>query len=173
MHFRSLDDPVRACMVQELDADIAAGRVYLSRRLTETGAARWPALLHEALSQGTPASLAAALRAEGLLHTSESKRRNGRVFISDVPESAALTLAEGEYNRFYIRGVCMRAIAEGRKVTVYRAKAVPVPRSSSEALIGTTVDPAALLEDLRGNPGSGSKLGIPPGPNSGVSVFIG
>ena len=59
-------------------------------------------------------------------------------------------LAEGEFNRFYIRALCARAIEDGLPgVTVYRAKAVENARSESQQKIGQRVPAEALLRDLR------------------------
>ncbi len=88
-----------------------------------------------------------------------------------VPITAAETLAEGEFNRFYIRGVCRAVLAnEQHEVEVYRAKAVAQPRPESQAKIGTRVNAATLLDDLRHNVGVDTALGVPAGPNSGLSV---
>ena len=59
-------------------------------------------------------------------------------------------LAEGEFNRFYIRGLCLRAIASGIvDLVIYRAKQVANPRSDSALKIGTTINAQALLDYLR------------------------
>lgn len=73
-------------------------------------------------------------------------------------------MAEGEFNRYYARGVCVRALAEnGPKatVTIYRARESLNPRSESVVLIGTTPSAAALLEDLRTNIGMDTALHLP------------
>jgi hypothetical protein len=89
--------------------------------------------------------------------------------------TAAQTMAEGEFNRYYARGVCIRALAEtgsDATVTVYRARESANARSASVALIGTTPSAAALLEDLRTHIGMDTALRLPPGPNSGLSVHL-
>jgi hypothetical protein len=48
-------------------------------------------------------------------------------------------MAEGQFNRFYILGLCKRARAEGLSdLIVYRAKESADPRPESKSLIGTT-----------------------------------
>jgi predicted alpha/beta-fold hydrolase len=85
-----------------------------------------------------------------------------------VPHTANSTLAEGEFNRFYIRAMCRRAEAEGRStVLVYRAAERDKERSASVALIGQHVDAAELLAKLRELPDF--KSGFPE-PNTGLSV---
>ena len=54
-------------------------------------------------------------------------------------------------------------------VEVYRAKTVAEPRPESMAMIGARLGPDALLMDLRANVGVDTALGLPPGPNSGLS----
>jgi hypothetical protein len=55
---------------------------------------------------------------------------------------------------------------------VYRAKAVMVPRADSQAMIGIMIDAKALLADLRIHQGVDTALGLPNGPNSGLSVRL-
>jgi len=87
--------------------------------------------------------------------------------------NAHTMLAEGQFNTFYIRGLCVRAKADGiSEVVVYRAKDVQNPRPESVQKIGQRVSVDALLADLRQNKGIDSALGLPPGPNSGLSVHL-
>jgi hypothetical protein len=82
-------------------------------------------------------------------------------------------LAEGEFNRFYIRGLCRRALGAGiAQLIIYRAKTVGSPRAESELRIGATLDPTELLQDLRANIAVETCLGVPPGPNSGLCVKL-
>ena len=82
-------------------------------------------------------------------------------------------LAEGEFNRFYIRALCVRASEDNNvEVIVYRAKAVENARSASQQMIGQRMSAEALLHDLRSSPGVDTALGLPPGPNSGLSVRL-
>jgi hypothetical protein len=84
-------------------------------------------------------------------------------------------LAEGEFNRFYARGLCARALSEGiSEVIVYRGKRVMQPRQESEAMIGKRISAKDLLEDLRKSESKGVEpaLGIPSGPNSGITICL-
>ena len=100
-----------------------------------------------------------------------SRTPSGGYTIKHVPHTAAETLAEGQFNRYYILGLCRRALAEGKaNVFVYRAKPVLDPRPESERLIGQSRDPSELIEQLRPVQSSlGHELLRP---NSGLSVHL-
>ena len=106
------------------------------------------------------------------LKSVERRRTKSGIITAKVPKDANKTLAEGEFNRYYIRGVCKKAISEGLEIEVYRAKQVEKPRPESQALIGKTLDPKTLLDDLRERIGVDTALGVPAGPNSGLSVRL-
>jgi hypothetical protein len=179
---RNLDAITRAAMLEEIAGDVSAGsgptgRLYLSDRLSPQGISDYPHLLRDAVRGGDEETLAAALASGGRLQTHETARNphGGPDIIKSVPITAAQTLAEGEFNRFYARGVCIRALADhgpDANVTIYRARESANPRPASVALIGTTPSAAELLEDLRTHIGIETALGLPPGPNSGLSVHL-
>lgn len=160
-------------MVSELDVDISAGTLYLSPRLSSQGRTRYPELLREAIQSHDDSWLVDKLRAEHLFKATETRKTKKGIVTASVPVTAADTLAEGEFNRFYARGLCRVAIAGGiQALTIYRAKDVSVPRPDSEQMIGTTIDPTPLLDDLRTHQGMDTALHLPPGPNSGLSVRL-
>jgi hypothetical protein len=162
-------DLVRDAMIAEIDHDIDAGTLYRSTRLSPAGWVAYPDLLKTAASMGDSETLAHSLANPAFWNMYEEKpspKGNPR----KVPRTANETLAESEFNRFYLRGLCREA--EGRgipAVEVYRAKAVYEPRPESQALIGTLLTASQLLNDLRIHIGIDTALGLPPGPNSGLS----
>lgn len=81
-------------------------------------------------------------------------------------------MADSEFNRFYIRGLALRAINSGETLTIYRARHSDNPRQESEAMIGKRIEAHKLLMDLRNNIGTDTAFGLPPGPNSGLSVKL-
>ena len=174
LELENLDEHTRRLMVEELDADLHNETLYLSPRLKQDGHLGYAQLLRSALREGNPQSLSDEIRNGRILSATETRRNSrGGVSTVKVPVTAADTLAEGEFNRFYIRAVCRRSIDEGGdQVEVYRAKAVVTPRSESQAMIGNRVDARELLEDLRTHPGVDTALGLPPGPNSGLSIRL-
>lgn len=169
----NLDQKTRQLMLEEIEQDINNGTLYISPRLSEIGREDYPLLLKEA-TQHDDSWLAQNLRVNGRISAFEQKRTpKGGVTTAKVPVTAAETLAEGEFNRFYIRALCRRAIEEGTTgIVIYRAKQVTNPRPESQAKIGAKVNPQALLNDLRTHPGVDTALGLPAGPNSGLSVKL-
>ena len=177
MDLRNLDDVTRAAMLTEVEHDIATGAVYISSRLSPQGINDYPDLLRDAVQTGNDETLATSLSSNGRLLTHETARhpKGGPDIVKKVPVTAPQTMAEGEFNRYYARGICVRALAEvgpQARVTIYRARESLRPRSDSVALIGTTPSAAVLLEDLRTHIGIDTALHLPPGPNSGLSVHL-
>lgn len=169
-----LDERTRQYMAEEVRRDVAAGTLYLSERLSEAGRRDYLTLLEEAVRSQNDDWLASQIRHGSRINATEQRRKpKGGFTTANVPVTAPETLAEGEFNRFYIRGLCLRAIADGiPALEVYRAKAVDRPRPESETKIGSKVNPTTLLNDLCANPGVDTALGLPAGPNSGLSVKL-
>jgi hypothetical protein len=169
----SLDAETRKYMLDEMELDQGERKLYLSDRLAPRAREKYPDLLREAITTHNEDWLASQLRLHGGTNAMESYTRNGKSFERQVPVNAIETLAEGEFNRYYLRGLCRRAVAnrEG-PVVIYRAKSVSQPRAESERKIGTTVEPESLLRDLREHIGVDLALGLPPGPNSGLSAKL-
>lgn len=157
-------------MVAEISHDIESGDLYHSRWFTSAGRDAYPNLLTAAGAQFDDDWLAAELSAPGMFELSYVKATpSGGTTVARVPRTAPQTFAEGEFNRFSLRGLCLRAMDEGKSIEAYRAKSVVAERSESAMLLGTRFDPARLLADLRANPGIETALGLPVGPNSGLS----
>jgi len=172
--YENLDMRTRELMIRELDLDISSGRLYISSRLNSSGEAAWSNVLREAIQTYDDDWLAGQLQARGYLETQETRRtRSGRTTVARVPVIAHETLAEGEFNRCYARGLCLRAIEDGiPEVEIYRGKPVQQPRPESQAKIGERRAAEALLADLRESQGVDPALGIPSGPNSGLTIRL-
>lgn len=167
-------DRVRAFMLEEVERDMANGTLYPSKYFNEIGEARYPDLLREAVKNHDDSWLADGLRQNRCMKPKAMRRKpSGGYTEVKVPVTAPDTFAEGEFNRFYARGLCRLAIEQGvAALYIYRAKPVAVPRPESQAKIGTSIGTAALLDDLRTHQGVDTALGLPPGPNSGLSVRL-
>ena len=174
LNYPNLDDRIRKLMVNEIQRDIDAGTLYISGNLSPHGSVEYPVLLQAAAQNGNDASLAQALLSRLNSHEKPRQLKTGGFSKPPVMRSNAHEmLAEGEFNRFYIRALCLLAGEDGiKELVVFRAKPVEHARSASEVMIGTHVAPGALLQDLRSHPGVDTALGLPPGPNSGLSVRI-
>ena len=149
-------------MIKELELDISNGKLYISPRLNPTGQKNWGNLLREAFQNYDDDWLANELLSRGYMKMQETRRtRSGETIVARVPVTARETLAEGEFNRFYARGVCTRAGEDGiPDVEVCRGKLVQTPRPESQAKIGKKVCAKTLREDLRTSQGVEPALGI-------------
>lgn len=174
LNLENLDEKTRKLMLEEVSRDTSQNKLYLSPRLNNEGKQRYANLLKKAINEGNDTSLAREIIGFKCLNDTESSTTKlGKAINKNVPKNAHETLAEGEFNRFYVRALCLRVIEECLTLEVYRAKDVSNPRVDSESKIGKKIeDPNKLLEDLRRNVGIEPALGIPPGPNSGISVRI-
>ncbi|QDO96414.1 hypothetical protein FNB15_03575 [Ferrovibrio terrae] len=170
LDFRNLDDRTRALMVEEIDLD--GDNLYLSRFLTDDGQAQWPGLLRDAALNGNDDTLAAAVRGGRLLRRQYQRRKpKGGFTMAEVPVTAHRTLAEGQFNVYYMRALARRAIEERRSIIVYRAKRVQEPRPESQRMIDRQLEPNFVLETLRADHGVEPETGIPL-PNSGLTVEL-
>ncbi len=170
--YLNLRPEIRRLMVDE----IRAGNHYVSPRLSVEGRLKWPTLLEEAAANLDDDWLAEQLLGLNFVQPQESYVRKETQRIRKVNQpQAAEQLAEGEFNRYYLRALCLHAATLGiGHLIVYRGKAVHSPRPESEAKIGTAVDVGTLLKELRRNDFVmiGEVLGVPGGPNSGITCKL-
>jgi hypothetical protein len=175
LYLENLDDRTRRLMLAEMEYDIAHNQLHISPLLSGQGQRDYPNLLREAILEGSDASLAQNLRLHRrLIRTQPRRTPKGGFTMASTPENAAEMIAEGQFNRYYIRALSRRAIEDGiGELVVYRAKKVMHPRPESEELVETTLPPEDLLKDLRAFPGDEPPaLGVPAGPNSSLSVRL-
>lgn len=82
-------------------------------------------------------------------------------------------LAEGDFNRYYMRGVALRAMDEEREVVeVYRARLSLEPRPESEEIEGQTLPARDVLDYLRGKRSMDPTTLRLARPNSGLSIRL-
>lgn len=166
-NFLNLSESVRQKMLSEVDSDFAAGNLYISSRLNSQGCESYLAYLKESIQNGSEETLESLIKQNDCLNKIEV--HNG--VTKKVPKNAAQLIAQSEFNRFYIRAVCLEAIEKGiTDVEVYRARESSWARPESEALLGCKVNAADLLTDLRASIGASPQL--LPDINSGLSVKI-
>ena len=175
LYFENLDDRTRQLMLEEMEYDIANHQLHISPFLSGQGQRDYDNILRDALQSGNDETLAESLREHRrILRTLPRRNPTGGYSIAATAENAAQVLAESEFNRYYIRALARRALEEGiPELVVYRAKPVTTPRPESEARIETSLSPQDLLEDLRAHTGDERpSLGVPSGPNSGLTVRL-
>lgn len=172
LQYENLDPTTRRYALAELDRDIANGAFHISDRIRPTAAQEYQHFLREALRYYDDRWLEE--HASDLLVESEERRtRSGGTTTARVPQMAARMLAEGDLNRYYMRGVALRAIEEGRQVLeVYRARLSLEPRPESAELEGTRVPAAEVLDHLRGPFSADPGVGALGRTNSGLSVRL-
>lgn len=172
--YKNLDGECRQFMLEELKKDVLEGTLYIGSYLNETGIRNWAAILEEAIQNHDDVWLENELRTRNYMKDkTERKKPTGGFTIVSVPVTAPQMLAEGEFNRFYARGLCLKAIKNNiPEVAIYRGKEVRQPRPESQAMIGKRINASALLDDLRKSQGVEPALGLPPGPNSGLTVCL-
>ena len=168
--FSKLDAKTRAFMLEEIAQAQQSNQLYYSTRFTDTGKSLWPKWLHEAAEKYDEHWLSFTIEVADAMKGLETKaKQNGGYTAAHVPHTAAETLADGQFNRFYIAAICRRAIQDGQAtVRVYRAKQSDSPRLESNALVGKTINPTALLNEVR-NRETSLKCELLK-PNSGLSI---
>lgn len=170
LKFGELDDQVRSFMETELTDDIPESRILLSDRLSAEGRERWTFLLNDAITDHDDLWLAQQIITENLLNDEEPYKKSKSGFRKINKEAASKMLAESEFNKYYIRAICLKAIKNNQVVVrIFRAKEVNSPRPESNKLLNQTVNPSTLLEVVRGKTTHELFWAILE-PNSGLSV---
>ena len=172
LQYESLDPATRRFAIAELDSDLATGAYHPSERIRPTAAAEYQRYLHEALRYYDDRWLEE--HASDLMVDFEPRRtRSGGQTAVKLPEMASRMLAEGDFNRYYMRGVALRAIEEGRQVVeVYRARLSMEPRAESAQLEGHRLPATEVLNYLRGEQVPDPAVTALGRPNSGLSVRL-
>ena len=183
MEFKNLEGTTRRYMLEELEEDVREGRVVLNPLLTERGRAEYADLLAEALRHHDPSWLGSELRSGRRMHIAVEDADVRKGLPEELPVHEPDVLAEGDFNRYYVRGMCRRALAEGIdelrivKLTkgpyasfVYQSGGLPGDERERTVDVANRVDPKWLLEKLREDPDEEMDFGIPGEPGSGLTV---
>jgi hypothetical protein len=154
-------------MVAELNQDIENARVHLSGLLTDAGREAWPNLLWEAAESHNDGWLAAQLRRHGYVNAAADAGKKGGKG-GDDPGTA---LAENEFNRLYIRGVCADVLAKGKQdVEITKGLQSGNLTSDAQSRVGKKTPARKLLNAIRNTSEIESSLGVPAGTISGLTV---
>lgn len=172
LQYDNLDPTTRRYALAELDQDLANGAFHASERLRPSAVGEYERLLHEALRYYDDLWLED--RASDLLVDFEARQTpKGGQTTAKIPHMAARMLTEGDFNRYYMRGVSQRAIEEGRQVVeVYRARLSLDPRPESAELEGRRLPAREVLDRLRGLSSAEPATARLGRPNSGLSVRL-
>ena len=171
LRYEDLTEETRRFMLEEIQRDENAETLYRSPWLTQGGQGDWAEILKEAAANGTDDTLAAQLRLRGRIVTRAQRRKpNSYQMVWYTLGANAPDVMACEFNVFYCRGLCRRAIEEKLpRLEVYRARTSAQPRRESEMKLGLLIEPELILIDLRNSHGSEPTFGLPPGPNTGLS----
>ena len=169
----NLDPCTRSFMLTELEADLANGTLYFSPQLSEQGQLQYHHLLRAAVTSGTEESFAEALEHLQAVLPPGRWQHPREVGPDEALAAATGRLAEREFHRFYIRGLCRRALDQGvHALEIYRAKPAENGRAPSDAMVGVRVTASSLLEDLSGEFRSWPPHGLPQCRDPGLSVRL-
>lgn len=165
--FLNLDKETRELMLQEINSDIINDRLYSSNRLNKNGKVNYVHNLLESVKNGNEETFTYLLTKDNNFNDSELVKEKPR----KVPSNAASLLCQSEFNRYYIRAICLRAINQNQdEIEIYRGRESSLRRTESEMLIGANLNAVDLLEDLRNSIGITPKLF--PEINSGLTVKL-
>jgi hypothetical protein len=166
-NFLNLDQNVRSFMLSEINNDIEMDNLYISERLNVTGKEKYAAFLIDSATNSDEEAFEVLL--DITTYFNPTSLRQGKPV--KTPSNASSLLCQSEFNRYYIRAVCVHAIVnEITEVEIYRARESSWSRPESEAKIGDKISAQDLLNDLRSSLGVEPKL--MPEVNSGLSVKI-
>jgi hypothetical protein len=146
---------IRPLMLAELLWSLEHQKLYYSKQFAAHVHDEYPRILMDALTSGTPDTLDEALNQPGIFRPN-TPRRSAQSFIWD------------EFNKFYMRALCLWVIMHpGHEVVVVRGRVSEHHRGSSDAQLGRKEDPKKFLEVLRETPEIN-----PFGANSGLTLTI-
>src|SRR5258708_39104768 len=99
-------------MLEEMDMDVKSDVIYRSPYLTQRGQGNWPDHLRDAAANGNDDSLAASVRGQFNRTTQRRKPKGGGYYTAAVPVNAAEGQADSGFNRYFLRGLSRRTVAE-------------------------------------------------------------
>lgn len=169
-NFAKLDERTRRLMIEEIELGHQEGQLYYSARFNDIGAQNWLNWLKTAATQFNEHWLSYQIEAAGAMKHLETRVKPlGGYSIAHVPDTAAETIADGQFNRYYMAAICRRTIEDNKgNVIAYRAKQRRIPRPESIALEGAQYNAESLLKELRSKANS-LKCSLLR-PNSGLSI---
>lgn len=155
-------------MLEEFNNDVKHDTYCKSVSLKREKHDKYVEAMREAIMTGTEKTLETAIISQAMFSDVYiDKNGNERKTARRSEERYAGT----EFNKYYVRGICRKAISDGvNSVVVYRARHSSMPNPKSEEMIGEKIRAQELLNDVRANTETSPEL--LPHVNSGLSVKI-
>lgn len=170
---KNLDTITRCYMRSELIMDIESDNVYYSEFLKYGYEDAWEKTLFCAIKNYDDIWLENHIISQKfLLEKYHKLKKNGGFIKTKTPQEKALQLAEAEFNRFYCRAICIRAIKEDKKVKIYRGKKILETSIKSKNMIGHVLSAQEILNELREEVSVNTVLGLPNETNTGLTICL-
>lgn len=169
--FEDLHAQTRFLMISEIKSDICKEKLYISPVLNEIGRLLYPQLLLLAVKEGDEASLAKSLKFNNCVSLKKVRPTDSGLVLSRLPQNTHKLLAESEFNRFYLRALAIQAIEAGKLLKIYCAKS-KCSMQREKAVIGNTLNPRLVLEQLRNTATVSNAFGIADKINTSLSARI-
>ena len=139
-YFPNLDETTRLNMITELERDCKQGLFYEPVSMQKAYIPIYKTLLLKTFASGSVEMLQNSL----LQSFFREKDLNGR----KTPTNIAQVVAFSDFNRYYSRAILIRALDEGKSVSIYRAKQVQRERKESNTMIHRNYSDKNTLEQL-------------------------
>ncbi|DAA84456.1 TPA: hypothetical protein CPT90_05750 [Candidatus Gastranaerophilales bacterium HUM_3] len=169
-YFPNLDNKTRLIMINEFERDIKNCLFYEPSSMKSEYVSSYKLLLRKYFEVGQIEGLEKALKPSFI----KAKDKNCR----KTPSNITQIIAFSDFNRYYVRAILIRAIDEGKSVSIYRAKQSLNERAESKALINkcyrekrTLEQMLRIIRDYRILFSSQSKITFLQ-PNSGLSLKL-
>lgn len=168
-NFLDLNKEIRELMKEEVVFDKNKGILSKSTRFNDEGNSEYSSILLKSIENGDEKTLSSEL--VGFFKIKEiSHNKQGNTIEKDIPTDANETFANTEFNRFYMRALCVFALKNNKNLEIYRAKGSLNHRIESDTLEGSKIeDVQQALTKLRDNKDYYSFIAKP---NSGLSLKI-
>ena len=138
-NFLDINKEIRNLMKEEVLSDLNKGILSKSARFNNEGNSRYSDILLKNIENGDEKTLSSELvRLFKKKETSHDKK--GNIIEKDVPSDANETFANTEFNRFYMRALCVFALKNNKNLEIYRAKESLNHRIESDNLVGSNIE---------------------------------
>ncbi len=171
-NFIDLNSQTRLFMLDAIIDAENSNNIYFSSRFNEKGKKEWIPLIKQAAQEHNEHWLAFQIEANELFKDYEGKNKRFFTYSNEyIPHFAAEIFAEGQFNRFYILGLCKFAKSKGISyLIVYRAKESKNPRDESQSLIDAQLSIDEIESQLKDIQSSFKSKLVQP--NSGICMRL-